>query len=70
VDETIAGPMRRFNHSHTFSSGRRGTWIDDRIDYHVGPDGLLGDLLDAVAGIVMRLTFVWRAARQRQILRG
>jgi ligand-binding SRPBCC domain-containing protein len=70
VDETISGPMRRFNHSHTFSSGRRGTWIDDRIDYHVGPDGLLGDLLDAVAGIVMRLTFVWRAARQRQILRG
>lgn len=69
VDETITGPMRRFHHSHTFTPARRGTWIEDRIDYHVGPDGRIGRAIDGVAGIVMRATFVWRHARQRRILR-
>lgn len=70
VDDTISGPMRRFHHSHTFTPARRGgTWIEDRIDYHVGPDGLPGAVLDSFAGVVMRLTFVWRQARQRRLLR-
>lgn len=68
VDETITGPMRRFHHSHTFTPARRGTWIEDRIDFHVGPDGRIGAAVDALAGIVMRATFVWRHARQRRIL--
>ena len=68
VDETITGPMRRFHHSHTFTPARRGTWIEDRIDYHVGPDGRIGAAVDALAGIAMRATFVWRHARQRHIL--
>jgi ligand-binding SRPBCC domain-containing protein len=71
VDETISGPMARFHHSHTFTRTRGGgTWIEDRVDFHVGPDGVLGAAVDRVAGIVMRLTFVWRHARERQILRG
>jgi ligand-binding SRPBCC domain-containing protein len=71
VDETISGPMARFDHAHTFTPARRGgTWVEDRIDFHVGPDGPLGTVLDALAGIVMRLTFVWRHARQRRLLRG
>jgi hypothetical protein len=70
VDETISGPLRRFHHSHTFSPGRRGTWIGDEIEYRVGPDGRSGAVLDWLAGWVMRATFVWRAARQRQLLRG
>jgi ligand-binding SRPBCC domain-containing protein len=70
VDETTSGPMARFHHSHTFTSGRRGTWIEDRIDFHVGPDGSLGSVMDAVAVMVMRLTFVWRHAMQRRILHG
>ena len=71
VDETLSGPMRRFRHSHTFRAGRRGgTWIEDTIDYHVGPDGPIGVVIDAVAGVVMRATFVWRHAMQRRILRG
>jgi ligand-binding SRPBCC domain-containing protein len=70
VDETISGPVARFHHSHTFTPARRGTWIEDRIDFHVGPDGPLGVAIDAAAGIVMRLTFVWRHVRQRQLLRG
>lgn len=70
ADETITGPMRRFDHSHTFTPGRSGTWIEDRIDFHVGPDGPIGAVVDALAGIVMRLTFVWRHARQRRILDG
>jgi ligand-binding SRPBCC domain-containing protein len=69
VDETISGPIARFHHSHAFTPARRGTWIEDRIDFHVGPDGSIGTLLDAAAGIVMRLTFVWRHAMQRRILR-
>jgi ligand-binding SRPBCC domain-containing protein len=70
VDETLSGPMRRFHHSHTFRAGRRGgTWIEDRIDYHVGPDGPIGFVADTVAGVVMRATFVWRHAMQRRILR-
>jgi len=68
VDETLAGPMVRFHHSHTFTAARRGTWIEDRIDYHVGPDGPVGVVVDLVAGLVMRLTFVWRGVRQRQLL--
>ena len=71
VDETILGPVARFHHSHSFRSARGGgTWIEDRIDFHVGPDGLLGSAVDAVAGVVMGLTFVWRHAMQRRILRG
>ena len=71
VDDTISGPMRRFHHSHTFTPARRGgTWIEDRVDYHVGPDGLIGAALDVGAGIAMRLTFIWRQARQRRLLRG
>lgn len=70
VDETLSGPMRRFDHTHAFTPAARGTWIEDRIDFHVGPDGPVGVVVDAVAGLVMRLTFVWRAARQRALLRG
>ena len=70
VDETMEGPMARFHHSHVFTPARGGgTWIEDRVDYHVGPDGPIGVVIDAMAGTVMRLTFVWRQARQRQILR-
>ncbi|HEX7067218.1 MAG TPA: SRPBCC family protein [Candidatus Limnocylindria bacterium] len=69
VDDTIAGPMRRFHHSHTFTPATNGgTWIEDRVDYHVGPDGVLGSLIDAAAGVAMRALFVWRKARQRRLL--
>ncbi|HYI65994.1 MAG TPA: SRPBCC family protein [Candidatus Limnocylindrales bacterium] len=70
VDETLSGPMARFQHSHTFTPGRRGTWIEDRIDFHVGPDGPMGVALDILAGLAMRLIFVWRGMRQRQLLGG
>ena len=68
VDETVTGPMRRFHHSHTVTPARRGTWIEDRIDFHVGPDGSVGAVVDRVAGVVMRLTFVWRHLQQRRLL--
>jgi len=70
VDETIAGPMARFHHVHHFAAGRRGTWISDEIEYRVGPEGRIGAVLDWLARWVMRVTFVWRAARQRRLLRG
>lgn len=70
VDETLSGPMARFHHSHIFTAARRGTWIEDRIDFHVGPDGVIGAVIDRIAAMVMRLTFVWRGMRQRQLLRG
>lgn len=70
VDETIAGPVARFRHTHRFSVARRGTWISDEIEYRVGPGGRIGVVLDWLAGWVMRGTFVWRAARQRQLLSG
>jgi len=68
VDETLAGPLARFHHSHTFAPGRSGTWITDEIDYQVGPDGPIGAGVDWLAGWVIRATFVWRAVRQRQLL--
>lgn len=69
VDDTISGPMRRFHHSHTFAPATNGgTWIEDRVDYHVGPDGVLGSVLDAAAGVAMRALFAWRQVRQRQLL--
>ena len=70
VDETLSGPMACFHHSHTFTAARRGTWIEDRIDFHVGPGGLVGAVIDRIAAMIMRLTFVWRGMRQRQLLRG
>ena len=70
VDVTLTGPMRRFHHSHTFRPARRGgTWVIDEIDFHVGPDGSIGRVLDTVAGLLMRGAFVWRHARQRRLLR-
>ena len=69
VDETLSGPMARFHHAHSFRAARGGgTWIVDRIDFHVGPDGPFGAVVDAVGGLMMRATFVWRHARQRAIL--
>ena len=68
VDETLSGPMARFHHSHSLTPGRRGTWIEDRIDFHVGPNGRVGVAVDFFAGLVMRATFVWRHVRQRQLL--
>ena len=71
VDETLSGPMRRFDHSHRFRrASNGGTWIEDTIDFHVGPDGVLGAVADGVAGVVLRATFVWRQVRQRRLLRG
>jgi ligand-binding SRPBCC domain-containing protein len=71
VDDTISGPMHRFHHSHVFTPARRGgTWIEDRIDYHVGPDGPIGTVLDLAAGLAIRVTFVWRHVRQRRLLKG
>lgn len=70
VDETLSGPMARFDHSHTFRpAANGGTWIEDRIDYHVGPGGPFGTVVDLVVGLALRLAFVWRAARQRRLLR-
>ena len=69
VDETLAGPMRRFRHSHTFTpADRGGTWVEDRVDYHVGPDGPLGWVLDTAAAVALRALFLWRRARQRRLL--
>jgi ligand-binding SRPBCC domain-containing protein len=67
VDETIEGPLARFHHTHAFRRGRRGTWIHDRIDYHVGPDGLRGVALDALASLAMRGAFVVRHALARRL---
>ena len=69
-DETVSGPMRRFDHTHAFEAARRGTWVIDEIDYHVGPDGVLGVAVDAAAGLAMRAIFVMRAVLGRRILRG
>jgi ligand-binding SRPBCC domain-containing protein len=62
--------MARFHHEHRFATGRGGTWISDEVEYRIGPEGRIGAVLDWLAGLVMRATFVWRAARQRQLLRG
>jgi ligand-binding SRPBCC domain-containing protein len=69
VDETVSGPVAEFHHTHRFAAGRSGTWISDEIAYRVGPTGPIGAVLDWLAGGLMRAIFVWRAARQRQLLR-
>jgi ligand-binding SRPBCC domain-containing protein len=70
VDVTLDGPVQRFVHTHRFEPSRRGTWIIDVIDLQVGPGGRLGDVLDLAASIVIRLTMIWRAVRQRVLLPG
>ena len=70
VDETLSGPMKRFHHSHTFSAARDGgTWIEDHVDFRVGPGGAAGVIVDLLASLTMRATFLWRQARQRRLLR-
>lgn len=69
VDETLAGPVAHFHHVHAFVPATRGTWITDEIDYRIGPGGRIGAVVDLLAGWAMRATFVWRAARQRRLLR-
>ena len=68
-DETVSGPMRRFDHTHAFEAARRGTWIIDEIDYHVGPGGIRGIVVDGIAGLAMRATFIVRGVLQRRVLR-
>jgi uncharacterized protein len=69
-DSTLSGPMARFDHTHRFHAALagRGTWVVDEIDFHVGPGGLPGAALDAAAGLVMRLTFIWRHALSRRLI--
>jgi ligand-binding SRPBCC domain-containing protein len=68
VDETLAGPVRRFHHEHRFRSSRHGTRIEDLIEFRVGPAGPVGAALDAAAGLAMRALFVYRHAMLRRIL--
>lgn len=70
-DVTLAGPMRRFVHTHRFrpGPGGRGTWVEDEVDYQVGPGGVVGWLVDAAAGLVVRSTFLVRQVLQRRLLR-
>jgi ligand-binding SRPBCC domain-containing protein len=67
VDETLSGPVRRFRHEHRFRAGRHGTWIEDRIEYRVGPGGPLGVAVDAGAGLAMRALLAYRHAVARRI---
>ncbi len=69
ADTTLSGPMARFDHVHTFTPGRRGTWVSDEITFHVGPDGMPGRLVDVLAGLAMRAVFVYRHAMTRFLLR-
>jgi ligand-binding SRPBCC domain-containing protein len=68
ADTTLSGPMARFDHVHAFTAGRRGTWVSDEVTYHVGPDGRVGVLVDALAGLVMRAAFVYRHALTRVLI--
>ncbi len=68
ADSTLAGPMARFDHTHAFTAGRRGTWVTDEISFHVGPDGRIGSVVDQLAGIAMRAVFVYRHALTRLLL--
>lgn len=70
VDETLSGPVRHFHHEHNFVPARRGTWVEDRIDYHVGPCGVAGRIVDTGLGLVLRALFVYRHAAQRRQLAG
>lgn len=69
ADTTLSGPMARFDHVHAFTPARRGTWVGDEITFHVGPDGPVGAVVDAAAGLVMRAVFVYRHAMTRWLLR-
>ncbi len=68
ADTSLSGPMARFDHVHTFTPGRRGTWVSDEVSFHVGPGGPAGALLDLVAGWSMRAVFVYRHALTRILL--
>ena len=52
VDETLSGPMAPLPPlAHLHARPQRGTWIEDRVDFHVGPDGPVGVAVDFVAGL-------------------
>lgn len=69
-DVTLSGPIAEFHHTHTFRAARRGgTWVEDEIDYHIGPNGPVGVAVDFIAGLAMRAAFIYRHAAQRRLLR-
>jgi ligand-binding SRPBCC domain-containing protein len=68
-DSTLSGPMARFDHTHTFTAARRGTWVSDEVTYRVAPGGAIGVAVDWLAGWLMRALFVYRHAMTRFALR-
>ncbi len=69
VDETLSGPLRRFHFTHRFTAAEGGgTWIEDEVDFHLGPGGPIGAVLDFGVGLGLRATFAWRRRRQRSLL--
>jgi ligand-binding SRPBCC domain-containing protein len=47
VDVQLAGPYRRWHHTHTFEDAPGGTLVKDRVEYAL-PLGPLGDLAHAL----------------------
>jgi ligand-binding SRPBCC domain-containing protein len=56
VDTQVSGPYRSWVHSHTFTGGPQGTFMEDRVDYQL-PLGILGALAQPVVALQLRAIF-------------
>jgi ligand-binding SRPBCC domain-containing protein len=65
VDEMIAGPYKRFVHTHSFEAAPDGTLYTDRVEFSTGFGGWVDR---AVALKQIRSTFRKRHARMKQVL--
>jgi len=65
VDEMVAGPYKRFVHTHTFDPLAEGTRYTDRVEFSTG----YGRWIDRTLALrQIRSTFRKRHARMKQIL--
>jgi ligand-binding SRPBCC domain-containing protein len=67
VDEQLAGPYKRWHHTHTFRDVPGGTEVGDRVEYEL-PFGILGRLVHAVmVRRQLKTIFDYRARVMREL---
>jgi ligand-binding SRPBCC domain-containing protein len=68
VDVQVRGPWARWEHRHQFLEEGGGTWVEDRVTYHL-PLGPLGRLLHrALVRHQLHAVWAFRHARLEELL--
>ena len=69
VDEQLSGPYRSWMHTHSFTSVKGGTDIEDEVVYSL-PFGVLGQLAAPLVRLQLARIFRYREAAVARLLAG